>query len=207
MKKITNIVFVLLIIYTIFIPINGNAVIYTDCYYNYALSDDEGVVQGLGLSLIGNLPFNNYLKNNMFYISSSVSFGQKDADKPWSTSRFLIPITVGIYSDYTIPEYPINVGAGIGSGVIYIRKYTPKHYGPYPDFSQTEVHDDVGPRMEVLLGMYYIITQKISFFGKVGYQLSWFDEKYIENNYHGILIHCGVQWTLGGNNRGLFDEY
>jgi len=189
-----------------FYPAYVRASVYGDTYYTYTCADGEGYLHGLGITVTNDLPVVFNIRNAMWYVSSSLSYGQKDANRPWNTSRLLLPVTAGLYSEYTFSSYPFKVGGGAGCGAVYIRKYTPKHYGPYMDFSQTEVHNAIGPRIEAIMGIGYIITQKTSFFIKAGYQLSWFDAQYIEKNTSGYMIHCGLQWTLQGTNKGLFDE-
>lgn len=190
----------------LFLPAYAHASLYADFYYVYTQAGNEGYVQGMGITVTNDLPYVLNLTRAMWYVSSSLSYGQKDADKPSNTSRFLLPITAGVYSDYTFSSYPFKVAGGIGCGAVYIRKYTPKHYGPYIDFSQTDILSNIGPRVEVIAGIYHIITQKISFFVKAGYHWTWFDAQYIENTIHGIIINCGLQLTLQGVNKGLFDE-
>ncbi|MCX8123663.1 MAG: hypothetical protein N3F66_05805 [Spirochaetes bacterium] len=202
--KILSIIPAIIII--TFLPAFGYALIFADTYYTNTCAGKEGYVQGLGIGVSCDIPFKLSGLQAMWYCSSSISYGQKYADKPWNTSIFLFPVTGGMYLDYTFATCPIKMNAGIGGGAVYIRKYTPKHYGPYMDVSQTEVHDSLGPRIEAIIGLGYIITQKISFFIRAGYQFAWCDEEYIEKNIHGSLIYCGLQWTLQGINKGLFDE-
>lgn len=194
------------IILVLFLPAFGYASLYGDTYYSYTQSGKEGYVLGLGISVFYDLPFDVKINKVMWYSATSLSYGKQDADTPWNTTIFVLPITAGVYLDHTFTTYPCKVGGGLGGGAVYIRKYTPKHYGPYMDISQTEVHNAVGPRVEALVGVEYIITQRVSFFVRVGYQLTWCDEDYIAERVHGGMIHCGLQWTLQGLNKGLFDE-
>lgn len=194
------------IIIITFMPASGYASLYADAYYTNIHAGEEGYVQGLGITVTNDMPAIVVMSNTMWYISTSLSYGQKDADKPWNTGMFLFPVTAGVYYDYTFSSYPFKVGGGAGCGAVYIRKYTPKHYGPYMDVSKTEVHDAIGPCIEAIMGVGYIISQKISFFIRIGYQFAWCDEEYIAKNIHGSMIYCGLQLTLQGVNKGLFDE-
>jgi len=209
MKKliIINSIIILMISLSSIQPLN--AAIFTDINETYIDLGKEKSVYGGGLTFMWDMPGFFDSKNVLFYINSTFAYSNENKDEPDETVRTYVPSSAGFELRYQILQIPLYITGSAGAGVSYFKKEGPVYYGPYMDPSKTQTDTAFGPYADVMLGLNYVMSQRIAVFAKGGYQRSFYNEENMETPA-GFQFAAGVRIAITktySDLGGIDDEY
>ncbi len=195
-------ILLLLISIAILLPTPAAASVFMDISGGYTLAGDAKNGWGMGIGF-----YLDFLPQTSFFVRSSMSTTLEDPGAPAETVHGYIHSTAGIQYRHPVTRFPLYVTGAAGAGMSYVYRSQPKKYGPYTDFSETEVVDDRGFCVGMWVGLLYFLTQRVSFFAEIGGHWSNYNNDYADEKVRGGQFLLGARFTLAGANRSIGDGY
>lgn len=180
------------------------AAVFTGIYGQSTRLGNEASLSGMGVDFEFTLPERFWIENLNPYFEVSALTDSQNTGEPLEITYLYCPISLGSVYQYQILNSRFYLNLWIQAGPYFMKKDSPKKYGNYYDFTDTQTVTSWGPQGTMELGVSYIYTQKFSVFARGGYHVGYFDDEIAgESIQKGYTFSAGVKFTLSGTNRSI----